>query len=53
MAITSMENKKSVEIVSDIFQKIKDISEKQSGECFDDVIITHPAHPFESTKSNC
>lgn len=42
--------KKSVEIVSDIFQKIKDISEKQSGECFDDVIITHPAHPFESTK---
>ena len=42
--------KKSVEIVADIFQKIKSISEKQSGECFDEVIITHPAHPFESTK---
>lgn len=42
--------KKSVEIVADIFHTIKSISENQSGESFDEVIITHPAHPFESTK---
>lgn len=42
--------KKSVEIVSDIFLKIKEIAENQSGLIFDSVILTHPAHPFESTK---
>ncbi len=41
--------KKSVEIVRDIFEYIKQISEGVVGSTFDAVIITHPAQ-YESTK---